>query len=159
MEKAYKADSPFTSFGFNIKSKYPANVFTDSIYNTVTGESMMLLLPLGLLALVIAALVILLIYWFIKLIFNINKSIIFEWKNVKLLRKIGILLIGFYVCGIIFAFLFGNYASSLVSIPGYFLDNSKFFSYGSLIQGIIALIVAEIFAIGLKLKEEQDLTV
>ena len=83
---------------------------------------------------------------FIRLIVSINKSDIFNWKNVRRLRRLGVLLIIGFVCTFLLAFLSFHNVADMVHIT-------------SLVLGISALIVAEVFAIGLKMKEEQDLTI
>ena len=70
---------------------------------------------------------------FFYLIRNINRGDIFSWKNVKFLRKL-------QLNGCEFSYTFA-------------------FSDATLILGFISLLVAEVFAIGLKMKEEQDLTI
>lgn len=96
---------------------------------------------------------------FYKLIRNINRGDIFSWKNVKFLRKLGWALIVMFICsfGII---LLGNYeAAQVVTLNGCKYSNTFAFSEPTFILGAIALLVAEVFAVGLKMKEEQDLTI
>lgn len=153
-----------------------AGVYTDSIYNArqerwmpvqyselltkvenpiSTGKMIMIL---GLSLTYLLALLFGLIC-FIKLIRNINRSLIFEWKNVHNLNYLGFsLLIAFFI-GIALEYL--NYSSvvELVRIPGYDLDWNTAIQTTNLILGLATLLIAEIFAIGLRLKEEQDLTI
>lgn len=99
------------------------------------------------------------IYFFIRLIVAVNKEEIFNWNNVHRLRKLGIMLILCYICN------FGAGYLSYYDISQAF--NSSLYSYNAiqagqastLVLGLVALLVAEIFAIGLRMKEEQDLTI
>ena len=102
--------------------------------------------------------IIMIIYNFIRIIIAVNKSVIFEWINVKRLRRIGI---GFLIMFIITAFLAVSQNSSVlevVDIENYKIINSLYDGI-VLMLGMISFLVAEIFALGLKLREEQDLTI
>lgn len=106
----------------------------------------------------LAAMIMAFIY-FIKLIRNINRSQIFEWANVRNLKRLGIAFIVLFAVNAIFGFL--NYHSILqqVKIQGYEVDWSSALQTSNLVIGLASLLVAEIFAIGLRLKEEQELTI
>ena len=102
--------------------------------------------------------IIMIIYNFIRIIIAVNKSVIFEWINVKRLRRIGV---GFLIMFITSAFLAANQNSvvlELLEIENYKIINTSY--DGSILMfGIISFLVAEIFAVGLKLREEQELTI
>lgn len=96
---------------------------------------------------------------FVKIIISINKSDIFNWKNVRRLRWLGrALIIGFLaeVLPILVTYI---EISDQLSIPGYSFHMSELVPLLTLVLGIVALIVAEVFAIGLRMKEEQELTI
>lgn len=93
-----------------------------------------------------------------KIIYAVNKSIIFEWINVRRLRRIGIGFSLFFILDVIIRIYERSRALNLIDISNYQIVNSSF--DGSLLLfGMIAFLVAEIFAVGLRLKEEQDLTI
>ena len=117
---------------------------------------------------------------FIRLIISINKSDIFNWRNVRRLRRLGMALVVSFCCT--FASSCGRleftanknrhfctgFASSYLdfigidtvfSLHGYELSLSELVSTTTLVLGLCSLIVGEVFAIGLKMKEEQDLTI
>lgn len=96
---------------------------------------------------------------FIRLIISINKSDIFNWRNVRRLRRLGMALVTGFCCAFASAYL--NFVSieAAFSMEGYELSLSELTSTITLVLGLCSLIVAEVFAIGLKMKEEQDLTV
>lgn len=96
---------------------------------------------------------------FIRLIISINKSDIFKWRNVRRLRRMGIALIIGFCCTFITAYLNLCSVEKVFSLRGYELGISDMVSTTMLVLGLSALIVAEVFAIGLKMKEEQDLTI
>lgn len=96
---------------------------------------------------------------FIKLIIAINKSDIFSWKNVRRLRWLGALLIFSFLCDAIPAYISVYELSGVFSIADYSIDWSSLVSKLTLVLGFVSLIVGELFAIGLKMKEEQELTI
>ena len=103
--------------------------------------------------------IILIISVFIKFIININKNIVFDKKNVSILRRIGI----YHLLGVFFNFM-STYTDfriikKIIAIPDYEIKLNGAVESGMLIIGLIALLMAEVFAIGIKLQEEQDLTV
>lgn len=96
---------------------------------------------------------------FFYLIRNINRGDIFSWKNVKFLRKLGVSLILLFICSFT-TIMIGNYeAAQVLELKGCEYSNIFAFSEPTFILGFIALLVAEVFAVGLKMKEEQDLTI
>lgn len=152
-------------------------VLVDSVYNSKTNtwlpnrinktvvtiersKKMILREAVGtILALPLTTLFIVVIIRFVNLIMAINKSIIFDRVNIRRLRFMGFSFILFFV-----VFFFMDYTSvqqsrDLIEIPGYYISGSEVYSTFSLMIGIICLMIGEVFAIGLRLKEEQDLTI
>lgn len=98
--------------------------------------------------------------YFIKLIISINRSSIFNWENVKRLRFIGYALLVSFFCTFIVAALNLYTANTTIELEKYMIYPSSFLNnLPDLFLILGCLIVAEIFAIGLKMKEEQDLTI
>ena len=83
-----------------------------------------------------------------KFILNVNRDKVFVWNNVTLLRWAGWGMVIPNVIAIVYDLL------SNVPVRQVYLEDSY-----SILFGIFCLIMAEVFAIGLKLKEEQDLTI
>lgn len=96
---------------------------------------------------------------FVKLIISINKSQIFDWQNVRRLRWLGGVLILSFICSTIPICSAYYELSGVFEVPGYSLTIYGTISFLTLILGLMSLIVGEIFAIGLKMKEEQELTI
>lgn len=96
---------------------------------------------------------------FVRLIISINKSDIFNWKNVRRLRRLGLALIISFCCSFSVAYITLYNVSEVFSLRGYTLELSGIISATMLVLGLCSLIVGEVFAIGLKMKEEQDLTI
>lgn len=95
---------------------------------------------------------------FVLIILNINKSLIFEWRNVHRMRWLGILLITSFVLEI--TPKIANYwgIREVFELDKYMIAPFALQVTDALL-GLGCLIVAETFAIGLKMKEEQDLTI
>lgn len=150
--------------------------FTDSVYNEKTGTyvpalygQLLISVPvktshavmavvslvqiLGIVASVVG------IILFIKLIVSINRSLIFSWQNVRRLRWLGVALIFHYLCMLIPLVVAGSEVNEVFALRGYELHQSDLVSVITLVLAIVSFIVAEVFAIGLKMKEEQDLTI
>ncbi|MBQ9646482.1 MAG: DUF2975 domain-containing protein [Prevotella sp.] len=96
---------------------------------------------------------------FLKFIVRVNRGHVFEWRNVRLLRWLGGLELG----GSIVTTMLQVYGAGIVgrqfALSGYAPDYFSYVSATELSVGLVALIAAEIFAIGLKMKEDQDLTI
>ena len=101
---------------------------------------------------------IMMVFNFLKIIIAVNKSVIFEWINVKRLRRMGIGFVLVFVASLISAFIQNNTIIKLVEFENYKIINPSY-DGGILFLGIIAFFVAEIFAVGLRLREEQELTI
>ena len=151
-------------------------LFQDSVYNEKSGEyvpvsfnSMMVSVDtksatmeqaaFSLLNLLHMAICIWAIVLFVRLVISINKSDIFNWKNVRRLRLLGTTLIISCCTALLPAYLTFRSVEKVFSVRGYELDLSDMVNTTTLVLGISTLIVAEVFAIGLKMKEEQDLTI
>lgn len=105
------------------------------------------LIGLLVLILVIMGAGVMTLVYFIKFILNVNRNQIFTEKNVSLLRKYGIctLLIGVGLIGF-----------SLAVITGQSLTNAISDSITVLCEGFFALLMGEVFGIGLKLQERKS---
>lgn len=96
---------------------------------------------------------------FFKLIRSINRGIIFDWLNVKILRKLGWALVVSFIGYFSSMAITNHELSKQISLNGCEFSMTVVFSDSTLILGFVSLLVAEIFAIGLKMKEEQELTI
>ena len=155
---------------------YKGGLFTDSVRNEKTGQyvpmaytNLMVSVPvhkavwqnvvsggMGVLALAAGVWALVL---FIRIVVAVNRSDIFNWRNVRRLRRLGILLIVGFVCVLLPEYLSLCSLREVFSLEAYDLTLSDSVKVTNLLLGLISLIVAEIFAIGLKMKEEQDLTI
>ena len=95
---------------------------------------------------------------FYLIIRSVNKSVIFAWINVKRLRRIGIGFLLYFAAEMFLGMYTNNLRRSLFDVNDYNIITSTF-DGSILMYGMITFLVAEIFAVGLRLKEEQDLTI
>lgn len=96
--------------------------------------------------------------FFILLILDINRSQIFEWKNVRRLRWLGGLLIVFFACYLIPQIANYRDLKEILALDKYIITPYAI-ELTDLLLGLACLVVAESFSIGLKIKEEQELTI
>ena len=96
---------------------------------------------------------------FVKMIRNIHRNIIFDWANVKRLRRLGFSLILCFCCSLVTFAINNHLVSQAISLKDCDFSIAFQFSDPTLLIGFTALLFAEIFAIGLKMKEENDLTI
>ncbi|MDL2243925.1 DUF2975 domain-containing protein [Parabacteroides sp. OttesenSCG-928-J18] len=132
----------------NIRSA-TVNVAPDTPFQTYQTISAFLL---------VGAIILIAVY-FLKIIIAVNRSVVFDWINVKRIRNMGIGLL------VVFVLDFGNFIYSkilvdqLIEIEGYRTIGNESFSFLYFILGLSAFLIAEVFAIGLRLREEQELTI
>lgn len=97
--------------------------------------------------------------YFAKLIIHINRNIVFDWINVKHLRCIGWSMVGICVLSYISVWISSHQLAQSIELAGGELNILITFSDSTLILGFVALLASEVFAIGLRLKEENELTI
>ena len=151
-------------------------LLSDSIYNEKSGEYVPVMyssmavsvrtnrswassVASGMLGLFTFVAIIGAIVLFFKLVVAVNRSHIFNWQNVRRLRRLGLLLIAGFGCSFLSSYLSLCNLREVLVLQNYDLSISDLVSTTILVIGLTALIVAEVFAIGLKLQEEQDLTI
>lgn len=147
----------------------------DSVYNVKTGEEVPVMYTgmavqvdktHNLLFLVVSGTCSLLnmlftlgaLVFFVRLMLSINKSDIFEWKNVRRLRWLGGFLIAVFICTSL-PKLMSYWGIKEVFGMEHYMVAPLALLLTDLLLGLGCLIVGETFAIGLKMKEEQDLTI
>lgn len=151
-------------------------MFSDSIYNKKThsyapsypmhmmvsvenpkAEAMTLLsFPLTMLELVM---LILAFVNFILIIAAINRSEIFIWKNVSRLRWLGGALIVSFACTLLKEWIGHEALVDSFETPGYASIMFGSLSVLNVVLGLASCVIAEVFAIGLKMQEDQELTI
>ncbi len=111
---------------------------------------------------IMLAIIILMIYTlvcFVKLIKNINRTEIFSWRNVSLLRRIGVSTIGIFIANLLLSYTNLLQIQKDFSFTSYYIGFDNHSDMLQVIIGLVCFLFAEIFAMGLKIKEEQDLTI
>ena len=94
----------------------------------------------------------------LRFIKAVNNSVIFEWINVKRLRRVGggFLILFFINC--LHDFISYSFLKKSVELVDYNIRNPVN-EGGILLFGMIAFLIAEVFAVGIRLREEQELTI
>lgn len=113
----------------------------------------------GILILLSSVSIVAALIFFIKLIVSINRMVIFDWINVRRLRKIGYALLIFFLCPFIPQLVSYFNVIDNIKLENYVLMPTLDMNASNLFLALGCLVVAEIFAIGLKMKEEQELTI
>ena len=97
--------------------------------------------------------------YFIRFIVKVNQNEIFSHRNIRRLRIIGGLLVVSFVLSSIAAFCLIATISTTFAVDNYEVFYSDRFNIMPLMLGLTSLLAAQVFAMGLKLQEEQALTI
>lgn len=109
---------------------------------------------------IISTVLTLLVMWhFIRFIKNINRQEIFTWKNVNLLETMGGLLIAASALNLIYSWIQCYMISQAFAVEGRIIDWLSPLCSSNIILGVLACIIGEVFAMGLRLREDQELTI
>ncbi|MDD4777773.1 MAG: DUF2975 domain-containing protein [Fermentimonas sp.] len=96
--------------------------------------------------------------FFYKIIGAFYKNKIFNYRNVRRLNILGVLLIIIFAILISLDIIYFHYKKSLIDIPNYslyvYLSNAEW-----LFMGLITLLIASVLKRSVEMKEEQDLTI
>jgi hypothetical protein len=95
---------------------------------------------------------------FFKLMNSLYHEVVFDNKNIKLLRKMGILLVAYYVFSFAFNHLYYLTNTTMFTFKNYAIQRESTDTIWILL-GIVVLLFAEILSKGSKIQEEQDLTI
>lgn len=150
-----------------------AQMPTDSLYNKksqswmpaqiqsaavkVAGKEMSI--PTLLKGIAKVLLIIAVMFLFLRLIVGVGVSKVFEWSNVKILRLMGLGLVLVFGIDFMDYYYNVNQLRDMIEIPGYRVIGDNIFGFMNLVLGLSSFLIAEVFAIGLKMREEQDLTI
>jgi hypothetical protein len=113
----------------------------------------------GIVSMVDVACIITLVVIFVLMMIRFNNNEIFSWSNVRAFRYIGFLVIFITLINAMYNAMATNIVLDAFSPEGYTVKYLPDDFTGDMVEGLLALIMAEAFAIGLKLKEEQELTI
>lgn len=99
------------------------------------------------------------IYKFIRFIMRVNKDHIFERDNVRLLHQTGWYYLFSLASYMAFNFSYTYFGVQGIVPEGYVVDYLRTITDVPLAEPFILLLFAEIFKIGVRLKEDQELTI
>ena len=106
----------------------------------------------------IASIVVLWVY-FIQLVLAVNRGMVFDRSVEHRLRMIGLTLLILYMSGWGTALGYYEVEKIVTDIEGYRVVIANYPSLMDLLSGLGMLMIAQIFGIGRKMKEEQELTI
>ena len=113
----------------------------------------------GILALAIYIISIRTIVFFIKFTLAVNKGFVFAKQNLSHLNNLGWSLILNFVCVTLFSLANFHIKTELFDIQGYKLILGEPIPFIWLLGGLTILLIRQFVAMGIKMKEEQDLTI
>ena len=154
-EKTFKADTIFNQ----INQKTIAYQHSEIIAQVDPNFCSTVMIPIILVLLSMIILALFGLTYFIKLIIEINHQNIFSWKNVSLLRKTGSIILLIFLLNLLLEYFNYIHLSQAFSFEGYTLAWNYRIDLLQIVFGFVCFLFAEIFALGLKIKEEQDLTI
>lgn len=99
------------------------------------------------------------IVYFIKFILAVNRGIVFERRILFYLKMLGWSLILSFVCMTIYSLTDYQMDKELFDIQGYKLLMAQPIPFFWLLGGLTILLIKQFVAMGIKMKEEQDLTI
>lgn len=151
-DNSFKATDKVTGKTYEV---WPIHLMMiDDFERGIAARTINVLAGLALVAAGIASIVI-----FIRFIIGINRDEVFTFKTVRRLRFMGwmflIMCIGQFADNIVDA----NVVSAHFMQSGYMVNYTDFIPFDALIFAVFVFIIAEVFTIGIRMKEEQDLTV
>ncbi len=119
-----------------------------------TRAIVLIIVPLQIILLII------ILYKLLRFILNVSKENIFVIRNVNYLRQISVCLLAIaasqIVTGLLEDYIFKQYQFSW---PGYDLGAYWQFPWSNILLGVIGLLFAQVWAYGLQIKQDQELTI
>jgi hypothetical protein len=110
-----------------------------------------------------------LLYQLVKIVKSIRENRVFERKNIKRIKRIGVVFLAFPILARLKDLLFSQAVAESLEIPGYTVIKEKgFWIFPSIISlevllgfliMLLIFLLAQVFAYGMMLKTENDLTV
>ncbi|WP_459187903.1 DUF2975 domain-containing protein [Parabacteroides sp. APC149_11_2_Y6] len=174
--KKQNKDESLNSHWLTLRKNEAGPALIDSVYNAKTGKyapasitGVLVEIPeegttgysilICMLGMFLLPTIIVLVILFLKLINSVKSAAIFTYANIWRLRGMGICLLILGAVSVL-----GNYAgwltaTSLIDIPGYRITSQDIIEFSWFINAAVLFLAAEIFAMGLRMKEEQELTI
>lgn len=94
-----------------------------------------------------------------KILDSVERGEAFEAPNAQRLRVLGILILVGTLGNTLMEFVSSAYADVLLRPQGFNFDGRIAFDEGVIVVGLSVLVLSEVFRIGAKLREEQELTI
>lgn len=114
---------------------------------------------IGAALLVVVSMIIYLVFEFRKFIGNVKKGVIFTQTNIFSLKKIAYGLVALWLFSVVYFRIAYHYIATNLSFEQVVITDEIPYYSGILFLALFIWVLAHIFITGLKIKEEQDLTV
>lgn len=114
---------------------------------------------MGVVLMIVVFMIIYLVFEFRRFISNVKKGIIFAENNIFSLKKIAYGLVGLWLFSVVYFQLAYHYIATNLSFEQVVITDEVPYYKGILFLALFIWVLAHIFITGLKMKEEQDLTV
>ncbi len=129
-----------------------------NLLSLIGGSPVVYLLILS--TVLIALAIIILLGWTLHSLYrSARNGEVFSTGNIRRIRTVGLLLIVNELCTAASKWSMARQAARAISTDAICIDTSFPLSYWNLLTGVLVILIAEIFAIGYKLSEEQKLTI
>jgi hypothetical protein len=103
--------------------------------------------------------VVFILFVFKRFLTNVKKGLIFDIRNIKLLKIISYGLLAYWVLSLISYQIGYFYVEDIIKIPGVELTNSFDISLPVLFVAAFIWVLSHVFIAGIKLQEENELTI
>lgn len=114
---------------------------------------------MGAALLVVVSMIIYLVFEFRKFIGNVKKGVIFTQTNIFSLKKIAYGLVALWLFSVVYFRIAYHYIATNLSFEQVVITDEIPYYTGILFLALFIWVLAHIFITGVKMKEEQDLTV
>ncbi len=113
----------------------------------------------GIAILIVTSFIIYLLWIFRKFILNVKNGLTFNIENISLLKKLSYGIVGFWLFSVVYMQLLYHYIAKNIDMANVRISSDFTNQSGILLLALFIWVLAHIFITGLRLQDEQDLTV
>jgi len=109
--------------------------------------------------LIVLALGVLVPFLVVKILRSLQKSEVFDRRNLKRINRIGLILLAIGFFGTLLQIVNVLSAQLIINLSNYNFSYANVVDFYPIIMGVVILIMNEILRISIEIKEEQDMTI
>ena len=109
--------------------------------------------------LIVLALGVLVPFLVVKILRSLQKSEVFDRRNLKRINRIGLILLAIGFFGTLLQIVNVLSAKLVIDLSNYNFSYANVFDFYPIIMGVVILIMNEVLRISIEIKEEQDMTI